>query len=175
MLNSTTQIRLATPADAPRLAVLAAQVWTHTYAKQGINDEIASYVLANLTPAYFLQCMQQASLQLLVAEQQQYLLALALVDTDSPCPTYDDSQVELKTLYVQAHFAGNGLGTALLQRAGQLAAAQGSRLWLSVNAENSKAMQFYLKHQYQQCGEIYFDLGQTRHKNWIMLQTQSAA
>lgn len=175
MLNSTTQIRLATPADAPRLAVLAAQVWTHTYAKQGINDEIASYVLANLTPAYFLQCMQQASLQLLVAEQQQYLLALALVDTDSPCPTYDDSQVELKTLYVHAHFAGNGLGTALLQRAGQLAAAQGSRLWLSVNAENSKAMQFYQKYQYQQCGEIYFDLGQTRHKNWIMLQTQSAA
>ena len=74
-----------------------------------------------------------------------------------------------------ATFAGNGLGTALLQRAGQLAAAQGSRLWLSVNAENNKAMQFYQKHQYQQCGEIFFDLGETRHKNWIMLQTPDTA
>lgn len=174
MLNSTTEIRLATPADAPRLALLATQVWTHTYAKQGINDEIASYVLNNLTPGYFLQCMQQASQHLLVVEHQRHLLALALVDTDSTCPVSDPSHIELKTLYVQAHFFGRGLGAALLQQAEQLAAERHQPLWLSVNAENSKAMQFYQKHQYQQHGEIFFDLGQTRHKNWVMLQAQTS-
>lgn len=172
MPDCTKEIRLAQPIDAPRLAVLATQVWTHTYAKQGINDEIALYVLNNLTPDYFLQCMQQASQQLWVAENKQHLLALALVDTESACPVSQHSHVELKTLYVQAHFSGQGLGTALLHQAERLAADRQQPLWLSVNAQNNKAMQFYHQHQYQQHGEIFFDLGQSRHKNWVMLQAQ---
>ena len=52
-MNPNYNIRHAELADAPRLAVLAAQVWMHTYATQGVSAVIADYVLAELTPQAF--------------------------------------------------------------------------------------------------------------------------
>jgi hypothetical protein len=42
-------IRSGRSEDANRLAVLAAQVWLHTYATGGITADIAEYVLHELT------------------------------------------------------------------------------------------------------------------------------
>jgi len=53
------RIRTGRTADANRLAVLAAQGWLHTYATDGIDDEIAQYVLSELTPAKYLQSLSE--------------------------------------------------------------------------------------------------------------------
>jgi hypothetical protein len=47
-------IRSGRSEDANRLAVLAAQVWLHTYATGGITADIAEYVLHELTPEKYL-------------------------------------------------------------------------------------------------------------------------
>ena len=48
------QIRSGRPGDARRLAVLATQVWLHTYATDGVTDEISQYVLSEFTVERFL-------------------------------------------------------------------------------------------------------------------------
>lgn len=48
------QIRSGRPGDARRLAVLATQVWLHTYATDGVTDEISAYVLSEFTVERFL-------------------------------------------------------------------------------------------------------------------------
>ena len=175
-MSATWTLRPAVVSDANRLAVLAAQVWTHTYCQQGINQDIADYVLSSLTPAAFLAMLNQPQLRLSVVEQDGFLLAYALMDTasstglnmaDCSQPAYG---VELATLYVQAHAAGQGIGSALLQHAEQLAASQQARLWLKVNAENSQAIRFYEKHAYQRLGDWYFELGEGRYLNYLMGQ-----
>ncbi|MBC3934770.1 GNAT family N-acetyltransferase [Undibacterium sp. CY7W] len=175
-MATTWTLRSAVPGDANRLAVLAAQVWTHTYCKQGINQDIAAYVLNSLTPAAFLVMLQQPQLRLTVAEQDGFLLAYALIDTES-CASLSDAEraqptygVELATLYVQAHAAGQGIGSTLLHHAEQLAASQQARLWLKVNAQNDRAIRFYEQHAYQRLGDWYFELGEGRYLNYLMGQ-----
>lgn len=48
------QIRSGRPGDARRLAVLATQVWLHTYATDGVTDEILQHVLSEFTVERFL-------------------------------------------------------------------------------------------------------------------------
>ena len=49
-MRQSFHVRPGVAEDAGRLAVLAAQVWLHPYATEGLSPEIAEYVLAHLTP-----------------------------------------------------------------------------------------------------------------------------
>jgi diamine N-acetyltransferase len=157
--------------DADCLAVLATQVWLHTYATDGISDEISKYVLSELTPAKFIEFMQAPSRCIFVAAQGENLVGLAVVKCDAPCPADGNpSTAELQTLYVQEYFIGKGIGASLLRAAESWARERaGCSLWLTVNARNSRAISFYLRHAYAKIGTAYFVLGTGRYENHVLV------
>ena len=162
-------IRHAQPDDASRLAVLAAQVWMHTYATQGVSSVIADYVLAELTPQSFAAKLGNPEITILVAEHDAHLLGFAVVQSGTVCASATEATVELATLYVQAHYQGQGIGCRLLHGARALAAAHaGTGLWLTVNAQNAAAIDFYRHHDFQLVGTADFVLGGVAHQNWVM-------
>lgn len=169
-MRHSLHIRTGSSEDANRLAVLAAQVWLHTYATDGITADIAEYVLRELTPEKFLHTLNAQSSQVFVAESGASLVGLAVVKFDTACPSVDYSSAELQTLYVQAHFIGQGVGKLLL-RAAQAEARQRSNgvLWLTVNAKNAKAVDFYAQQGYKKVGTTYFVLGEGRHENHVLI------
>jgi diamine N-acetyltransferase len=107
-------IRSGKPEDANRLAVLATQVWLHTYANNGITAEIAEYVLGELTTDKYRVLMNDHTCQVFAAASNESLIGFAVVKLGNPCPTGNASSVELQTLYVQEHFLGCGVGKSLL-------------------------------------------------------------
>jgi ribosomal protein S18 acetylase RimI-like enzyme len=164
------QIRPGLPGDAVRLAVLASQVWLHTYATDGITDEIAQYVLSQCTVEKFSVSLGDTQTCLLVAECGACLVGFAAVKFGAACPTRADSSVELQTLYVQEHFIGHGIGRSLLQAAQAKAREQsGCSLWLTVNASNARAITFYERQGYTKIGTAYFVLGRGRHENHVLI------
>ncbi len=167
-MSSPYDVRYAKPDDAPRLAVLAAQVWMHTYATQGVSSVIADYVLAELTPQAFAAKLSNPAITILVAERNAHLLGLAVVELGTVCASAP-ATVELATLYVQAHCEGQGIGSRLLHDAQALATSiAGSGLWLTVNAQNAVAIDFYTHHNFQRVGSANFILGGVAHENWVM-------
>ena len=164
-------IRTGEVEDADRLAVLATQVWLHTYATEGISDEISKYVLSELTPAKFVESMHAPSRRVFVAAQGENLVGLAVVKCEEPCPAEGNpSTAELQTLYVQEHFIGTGIGASLLEAAESWARERAScALWLTVNARNSRAISFYLRHAYAKIGTAYFVLGTGRYENHVLV------
>lgn len=163
-------IRGGLPSDAGCLAVLASQVWLHTYATNGITNEIAEYVLTELTVEKFAASLRQPDTHLLVAECSKGIVGVAVLKYGAVCPGVAGAVVELQTLYVQAHFMGRGIGRALLQAAEALAREQsGGALWLTVNAQNARATAFYARQGYTQVGTTYFVLGQGRHENRVLV------
>jgi ribosomal protein S18 acetylase RimI-like enzyme len=169
-MHPSVHIGSAQPEDAKTLAVLATQVWLHTYAIDGVTSDIAEYVLSELSPEKFLVVLNDPSRHVLVAAHARSLVGLAVVKFGVPCPNSDRSAVELKTLYVQEHFIGCGVGKSLLQTAEAKARAHANTaLWLTVNAKNTRAIAFYVHQGYTKVGTTYFVLGEGRHENHVFI------
>jgi ribosomal protein S18 acetylase RimI-like enzyme len=169
-MRHSLQIRAGEPSDADRLAVLAAQVWLHTYCTNGINGEVAHYVLSEFTAEKFSARLKDPEVHILVAECEQWLVGFAAVRFGASCPSSGKSAVELQTLYVQEHFIGQGIGRSLLEAAEAKARKQcGAPLWLSVNAQNARAIAFYARQGYSKVGTTYFVLGQGRYENHVLV------
>ena len=163
-------IRICESEDANRLAVLATQVWLHTYATDGITADIAEYVLQELTPEKYLRTLNDPTSQVFAAKSGASLVGLAIVKFDATCPASNSTSVELQTLYVQEHFLGRGVGKLLLRAAEARARQQSNAvLWLTVNAMNAKAIAFYADRGYQKVGTTYFVLGDGRHENYVLI------
>lgn len=169
MLHSL-QIRPGQQSDAKRLAVLAAQVWLHTYATEGVNDETADYILSEFTAEKFSASLCQTDVFFLVAEVGAGIVGFAAVRFGALCPSGFGPVVELQTLYVQENSIGKGIGWTLLQAAeAQARESANSSLWLTVNAENARAIAFYARQGYSKVGTTYFVLGQSRHENHVLV------
>ncbi|MBQ0961074.1 GNAT family N-acetyltransferase [Ideonella sp. 4Y11] len=145
-------------------------MWLHTYCRAGINGEVAQYVLSALTPERFALRLAEADTRMVVAERDEWLLGFAVLKLAEPCPWAARSVAELQTLYVQEHLAGQGIGSQLLKAAkAQAGEASAGPLWLTVNAQNTRALRFYAHHGYTQIGTTHFVLGQGRHENQVLL------
>jgi diamine N-acetyltransferase len=165
-------IREGVPSDAERLAVLAAQVWLHTYATDGIDAVIARYVLSELSVGKFMYLLTQGDVTILVAEIDDNIVGYAVVDVDAKCPSANCT-VELVSLYVQEHFAGKGIGSSLLMASRCVAHRRvgSSAIWLKVYARNFPAIAFYQKHGFVKTGTAYFELGGEKHENHVLVST----
>ncbi len=169
-MSTILNIRPACLEDSIRLAVLATQVWTHTYATDGISQDIAEYLLQELTPENYRGAISDASTLVLVAERDTCLVGFAVVKFGSVCNVEGAADTELKTLYVQEHFTAQGVGRLLLL-ASQAAAQERTKssLWLSVNATNHRAMAFYARHGYRKIGTSYFVLAEVHYENHVLV------
>lgn len=156
--------------------MLAAQVWLHTYATDGISVVIARYVLAELSAAKFAAMLTRECSTVLVAEVNGHTVGYALVKEGVACPN-GGPNVEVASLYVQEHFVGKGIGSALLRACQQLALLRtgSSAVWLTVNAKNYPAIAFYKKHGLAQTGTAYFELGGEKHENHVLVCTPAVA
>jgi GNAT superfamily N-acetyltransferase len=105
-----------------------------------------------------------------VAASGESLAGLAVVKIGMPCPVDDHCSVELQMLYVQEHFLGCGAGTLLLRAAeAEARLTSNDKLWLTVNAMNSRAVKFHAHRGYIKVGTTYFVLGEGRHGNHVLV------
>lgn len=164
------EIRPARAEDAQNLAALAIQVWLHTYATEGLRKALSGYVLATFTTEGFRRRMEDPHRLLLVTEHNGHLVAYAELDFDAPREDVPGLRTELATLYVQEHFAGQGLGKRLLEACAEEARRRaGSRAyWLSVYHGNANAIAFYRKQGFTERGAFDFEFGGERHRNLVM-------
>ena len=169
-MRPSLDIRSGRSEDANCLAVLATQVWLHTYATGGITADIAEYVLDELTLEKYRALLNDPTRQVFVAVNGESLIGLAVVKFGTPCPVGNASSVELQTLYVQEHFLGCGAGKSLLRAAEAEAKLRTNDvLWLTVNAKNARAIAFYAHQGYARVGTTYFALGEGRHENHVLI------
>ena len=87
---------------------------------------------------------------------------------DLPIET-DDTDVELKRIYVLSKFHGQSVAAALMEAATDHARAAGAtRLLLGTYEDNHRAMAFYAKHGFETIGTRKFDVGGKLYDDIIM-------
>ncbi|UTV30504.1 GNAT family N-acetyltransferase [Photobacterium atrarenae] len=153
-------IREATKDDCIKLAALSIKVWLDTYAKDGIKDEYAKYVLSTFTESNFLELLNTPKFRLLVSEENQALQGYALLNLES----YYETQLsgfEVEKLYIDNAFKGRGLGRKLLSEVGS---RFGKRYWLYTWVEN-ESNGFYEHLGFNKVGLLSFEFAGAKIDN----------
>ncbi|SDO49598.1 GNAT family N-acetyltransferase [Phyllobacterium sp. OV277] len=167
----TFHIRTAKADDALNLAALSTQVWLHTYAKAGLRNTLSRYVFAAFTEKKLAAEIANGAKQLLVCEVDACLVGYAKIAYRAICPVRRLESVEIETLYVQEHFSGHGVGSALLQAAMDHSRAKGwNEVFLMVNLENHRARTFYETRAFERIGTVDFALEDERHANAVLIK-----
>lgn len=183
-------IRAATPADAPAIRALGTAVFTTTFRTSGCTPaQLQAYLDEAYTPAAVLATLTRPDrYHTLVATStsptnDSEILGFALLNRASTEPAvaqYPGPVVELQRLYVAAHAAGRGVGTALVGAAEAVARGEGGgggwgggaarTVWLGVWEGNLVAQGLYGKLGYERVGEHVFDVGGDLQTDWILVK-----
>lgn len=150
-------LRLATPADALCLGVLALHVFLDTYATDGQRPDLAREALGVGAIDAFERRLADPLSAVALVEVAGHVVAFADMKLEGACPVPGVAGPEVHRLYVHPRFHGRGLGRALLGWARQRAHQHGARqLWLTAWVGNARALGFYPRVGFR-------DVGLTQH------------
>ena len=155
--------REASESDCINLAALSLEVWLHTYAIDGINENISKYVLSTFTESNFINILLLKKYKLLVFVEDNYLRGYALVNLESKYKS-EDYGFEIEKLYVQGAFQGNKIGSHLLQ---EIEIRYGNKFWLYTWVRN-KSIGFYEQFGFEDVGQYDFKFGNEIVENRVL-------
>jgi GNAT superfamily N-acetyltransferase len=170
LMPSDINLRSARADDALCLSVLAMQVFLDTYAIEGIRPALAREVCRSYGQAHFEKALVAGDTRIEVAERNGHLIGFAQITLGaSHALAPSGVHAELLRLYVQEPFTGMHVGTRLLARAEETAAAHGaSVLWLTPWVHNHRAVVFYARRGYIDYGRTEFILEGESHENRVV-------
>ena len=154
--------------DAAAFAALSIEVWVGTYLRQGIDRFFADYVLAEFTTAKMEAVLRDPSQHVLVSRNTQGIDGFIRLSFDTLGPVAACPQTEVATFYVQPRHHGAGIGTALLNAALEACRERGiGAVWLATNAQNTPAIDYYLRRGFASVGETHFRVQDQAYLNRV--------
>jgi diamine N-acetyltransferase len=162
-------IRKAQEQDLSGLAAVSIEVWLNTYLRDGVSQLFADYVLSEFTARKFREAIDNTNMAIWVSENGIGIDGFVTVCSTATPPLPDCSPLEIMTLYVRPRLQAGGRGVALLRRALEHCIGIGGKsAWLKVNAENSRAIEFYLRHGFSKIGSTHFRIADQAYENHVM-------
>ena len=146
-------IRTATSADAAPLAAFARRCFDETFAAYNTREDMEAY----LSKA-FGERQQRAEIAdpnwiTLLAESGGTIAGFAQIKLEP-------ESIEIHRFYVDRALHGKGIAQSLMAESERIAAARAAkRIWLGVWERNDRAIAFYRKCGFRDCGSQQFVLG----------------
>jgi ribosomal protein S18 acetylase RimI-like enzyme len=162
------RVRPAGPGDARLLSVLGTAVWVDTYVPGGLPLPFADHLGAEYGPERYAAHLANPRQRLWIAETAGLAAGFLRLDLDAACPAEPSLTAEIATLYILRGAQGRGLGSALVAAAEKEAAARGETMWLTVNAENPRAIAFYARRGWREIGRHDFAVDGGRFLNLVL-------
>ncbi len=163
--------RKAQLGDARKLAILYKQVYIQTYGTEGVSDEFANFITKQFAVERIENTLRENPNSIIVAEYNNNLVGVAEIEFAKKCPIDNIIAAELNKPYILEWFCGMGIGEKLLAFAEEIINDEGENLlWLWVLESNTRAIQFYEKHQFSVIGHAPFQMETNRYENKVMLK-----
>jgi len=163
------QLRVATTADAAKLALIGRATFIESFANDHDGDEVVRYLTSDQSPEWYVAALGCTGTRAwLVEEALGCPIGYALAQY-STLPLTDPRQdYELKRIYLLSKWHGGGWGAKLFSAIEAAARTEGAkRLVLSVYMENLPAQKFYASRGFEKIGQWLFD-GFTTSEDFIL-------
>jgi GNAT superfamily N-acetyltransferase len=162
-------IRIATPSDAATLAAISLKTFVDTFAPHNSASDMESYTSVAFSEEKQRREIETEGVVTLLGEEDSDAIAYAQVRQTPGSPHGD---VELARFYVDQPHHGRGIAQKLMDAVeSHTRILGGTRLWLGVWEHNLRAIAFYRKRGFVQCGAQPFLLGTDLQIDWVMNRT----
>jgi diamine N-acetyltransferase len=155
------RIRNGTESDAAELAAFAARTFEETFAADNRPDDMRAHLGNAFGVAQQTQELLNPHMLTLLAQQGENLVAFAQIRRKDPPPCVVlEKAIELHRFYVDRPAHGQGIAQQLMNAVHDAARLlDGHQLWLGVWERNARAIAFYKKVGFTDCGSTIFYLG----------------
>ncbi|WP_294192869.1 GNAT family N-acetyltransferase [uncultured Sphingomonas sp.] len=163
--------RDAMPDDGPAIDAMARRVWLDTFGRSAPPADIEAYLAEAFGDGgALIHDLPDPAFDYRVAMSDQQVIGYAKVSAPIFTGEVDASGAyQLRQLYVDGEFHGQGVAPALLDWSRRIAQSRGaSSLLLTVWEENARARRFYEKHGFVHVGDYAFQTGTQVDRDLIM-------
>lgn len=185
--------RVATRADAPALALLAAHTFPLACPPGTKPEDIAEFLATVLSPGGFTTFLDDPTHTILVAETSEphepgtprsdavpvayaMLVAEEITDPEVAAVVPASAPLTLSKFYALPAQHGGGVARVLMDEVVAHAVGAGhDMLWLGVNQQNARARRFYEKSGFAVVGTKHFTVGSEVHDDFVMLRPLAAS
>jgi GNAT superfamily N-acetyltransferase len=166
-------IRNAVAADAATVAELAARTFADWFGADNRPEDMQAHLAR-----YYGEAQQRSEIEdpggiTLLVENDGRAIAYAQVRRGlAPACVTGEAPIEIARFYVDRPFHGQGIARALMQKAIDAARSLGgATLWLGVWERNPRAIAFYEKCGFRDCGSHPFLVGSDLQTDRVMVQS----
>ena len=164
-------IRRGSVTDAAELAAFAARAFKEAFSADNNPDDLQAHLATTYGLAQQAAELADPLVSTILARLYGELVAYAQVrrSTPPPCVTHA-APIELHRIYVDQRAHGSGLASRLMQEVHQAAREfQGRHIWLSVWAQNPRAIAFYKKAMCFDVGSTFFMVGPDKQIDRVLV------
>ena len=167
------KIRKANGADAASLARLAESTFRETFGPVNTAENMTVHCRASYGADLQAAEIANPNMVTLLAEHEQGLIGYAQLRWGS-APGFVPGKApgEIQRIYVAGQWHGHGIAQALMASCLEELRARGTDVvWLGVWEQNLRALTFYRKLGFAECGEHVFPLGHSPQRDLILART----
>lgn len=153
-------IKYAQLEDAESLTELAVKTFRNSYLGQVDLDDLDAYITPKFTVRNFKAEISDPKVTVLLALELDELIGYVILKHGEPNDhVQDEYPMNLASIYLDEVVIGKGHGSLLMQKVlDETTIGNYKSIWLSVWAENSRAIAFYKKWKYEVVGQLIFRL-----------------
>lgn len=151
MTAGTISLREARDEDIPALSKIAGQAFWEAFTGQMPEDDLLAYIRKAFHPDQLLLEWQQPTTTFLIATCDGEWAGYAKMNTQGrPERSEVENYIELERLYLLQQQQGKKIGALLMDYCIHYATEHGfDQLWLNVWEKNTRAIAFYLQHDFE--------------------------
>lgn len=164
------ELRMAAPADAAALADLGARSFVAKFGDMYTPEDLDNFLNESHSAAKTAKEIADPAMRVVVAEAEGRLLGFCKLVMACGWPEHAQGRrvIELKQLYTDPDTTGRGIGSALMDRALEIARDHGAdEVQLSVWSGNDGAQNFYARYGFGKIADIHFMVGEQRDDEFL--------
>lgn len=164
------ELRFAAPDDAAALAELGARSFVAKFGYMYTPEDLGNFLDESHSANKTAKEIADPAMRVVLAEEAGRLLGFCKLVLACGWPEHAQGSkvVELKQLYTDPDITGRGIGSALMDRALEIAREHGAdEMQLSVWSGNEGAQKFYARYGFGKIADIHFMVGDQRDDEFL--------
>lgn len=167
---NTIEIHQISEADVFELQQIGRQTFAETFSESNTAENMTEYLATSFATEKLSNELKNPESMFYFAFAESKLAGYLKINFGTAqTEAIDPNSMEIERIYVLKEFQGKKIGTALFEKAVEIARDSGKEyIWLGVWEKNHKALNFYRKNGFRQFARHIFRIGNDEQTDFLM-------